>query len=676
MALIENMILSLAPVLAGPIYTAWRKHTGKTPENTASVRELIARSTQDKMIVNELTRQIEWLSEKICFDFVDSFVRDGGRFSDSKNRPRSDEFLQSISKSLAKTIEEAGISPQFIIQCDQNPIYLYHQYVPYSHKYTVGLDKDEKTFFNQSLLKLCNSIVDIVVRLPQYSHEYEIHIRNELRSEMSSLREEIQLALQKARDFWKSKNIENATNHVVHTYLTLLTNRVHNVKIFGLDDFVKWKTMDLSITYISLRAIKSSSDPDLQQHQPQMTESSVIGRRADDLIDVPADIVLTKSRRCVIRGHAGSGKTTLLQWLALTIAQGNPPPDLAELRGTLPIYIRLRDYADQPLPKGMDVLAATAGTLVPLMEKQWFLTLLSNGDAAFLVDGFDEVSGSRFEEIKGWLSEWVSLSPKSRFIVTTRPTAAETGFLDDLDFNEYFLRRMNPGEVHQFVHYWHKELIEKFAKKNDTESISAVKKKKLLLQALLDTNDQLRKLATTPLLCSIICALNYLNKMQGVRGRRDLYQTAAKLLIHHRDSERKIQNEMYNGLSIDEKIGLLGEIAYWHLKRDQMICKRKSVINAVGRFFNEQQQKERGIVVKELAEALILRSGVLQEVGDGSVQFVHKTFQEYFAASSIVWHSDEDIALGLDLANWSELAIMITSMISSRKPLRNFCKVY
>jgi predicted NACHT family NTPase len=70
-----------------------------------------------------------------------------------------------------------------------------------------------------------------------------------------------------------------------------------------------------------------------------------------------AEAALAESPRTLLRGDAGSGKTTLLQWLAVTAARSGFTGPLADWNGCVPFLVRLRSYADRPLPRPEQLLA-------------------------------------------------------------------------------------------------------------------------------------------------------------------------------------------------------------------------------------------------------------------------------------------------------------------------------
>jgi hypothetical protein len=106
------------------------------------------------------------------------------------------------------------------------------------------------------------------------------------------------------------------------------------------------------------------------------------GRRsAPGSSSLRAEAALAEGPRTPLRGDAGSGKTTLLQWLAVTAARSGFSGPLAGWNGCVPFLLRLRSYADRPLPQPDQLLAGVADPLVDLLPPGWVHRQLRTGRA-------------------------------------------------------------------------------------------------------------------------------------------------------------------------------------------------------------------------------------------------------------------------------------------------------
>ncbi|MFC1437819.1 NACHT domain-containing protein [Streptacidiphilus sp. N1-10] len=215
-----------------------------------------------------------------------------------------------------------------------------------------------------------------------------------------------------------------------------------------------------------------------------------------------AEQALAGQPRVLLRGQAGSGKTTLLQWLTTIVARRELPPSLADLDGFVPLLLRLRAMPSTgALPQPEDFLAHVALGLTGRPEARgWVTRQLGLGRVLLLVDGVDEVPEDQRSRARQWLRQLIAAHPKSRFIVTTRPAAVRAGWLDALQFTELELLPMSRNDVNRFIVKWHEAA--------DDDDATRLARLRDDLSAKVTSKQDLSRLATNPLLCALICALN------------------------------------------------------------------------------------------------------------------------------------------------------------------------
>ncbi len=69
-----------------------------------------------------------------------------------------------------------------------------------------------------------------------------------------------------------------------------------------------------------------------------------------------------------------------------------------------------------------------------------------------------------------------------------------------------------------------------------------------------------------------------------------------------------------------------------------------------------------------ITEALVVRSGILQQITVGEIEFLHKTFQEFLASIAVRWHDDEvHLIKDFDLRRWNELVILTVTSTTRAK---------
>ena len=155
-------------------------------------------------------------------------------------------------------------------------------------------------------------------------------------------------------------------------------------------------------------------------------------------------------------------------------------------------------------------------------------------------------------------------------------------------------------------------------------------------------SEALYKLAATPLLCAMICALHYKSERILPTNKRELYEECCKMLLDKRDAEKGINiNDI--PLSYEQKKVILSKLAYWMMKNNHVETGIEDSIRVVERAIQgmgvSRDKASGNIIFKYLLE----RSGILREPEKGRVDFLHRTFQEYLTACEI--NREEDWGL-------------------------------
>ncbi|MFJ7586373.1 NACHT domain-containing protein [Streptomyces sp. NPDC097617] len=280
-----------------------------------------------------------------------------------------------------------------------------------------------------------------------------------------------------------------------------------------------------------------------------------------------------------------------------------------------------------PLPE--EFLRASG---VPLSAPAgWVEDLMLSGRALVLVDGVDEVPQRLRTRTQTWLRSLVSAFPKARYVVTTRPSAVPEDWLTGQGFAPHSMLPMEQQDIRAFVAHWHA------AARAEGQEVDAYEAS--LLEAVTSRRD-LARLATNPLMCALLCALNQDRRMQLPRARKELYDAALDMLLVRRDTERDICGVEGVHLTREEQIGLLQRLAYWLIRNGQLETSRAEAVEMVGEWLDAMPQVRVQGGAEQVFTHLLIRSGLLLEPTPGSVVFVHRTFQDYLGAKAAVESRD------------------------------------
>ncbi|MFF1408506.1 NACHT domain-containing protein [Streptomyces sp. NPDC058289] len=416
------------------------------------------------------------------------------------------------------------------------------------------------------------------------------------------------------------------------TYLPYVAKKHSKLTIYGIDLSNSPTRWPLDVAYLSLEAAPLGR-----------TEISWDAyETADDFLAVqrtlepqPADQALARTPRVLLRGEAGSGKTTLVQWLAVTAAQQDRPDRPAYLHNRIPFVLPLRTLTrhGERLPAPKDFLAAIDCPLAGSQPAGWEHRVLASGRGLVLVDGIDEVPEAERERTRRWLRDLIDTydDKNNRWLVTSRPSAVGQDWLTEEGFGELALSSMGPADTATFIKRWHA------AARGGSESAAELDTYEAQLLTAVRTKADLGRLATNPLMCGLICALHRDRRGYLPHGRKDLYEAALSMLISRRDRERDMK---VPDLREEPQLELLQRLAYWLIKNGRTEMDRSQAEFIIDRALPAVPEAAALGDAPTVFEHFLQRSGLLREPAPGTVDFIHRTFQDFLGARAAVEEGD------------------------------------
>ncbi|MTE20394.1 NACHT domain-containing protein [Streptomyces sp. TRM43335] len=494
-----------------------------------------------------------------------------------------------------------------------------------------GADRElsgEQAWFHDQLLdNVCLHILHFLIRRSPY-------VAGRLAEQSHRIRQLIDLndadAVRRSRPSPEDLAFEEA-------YAAALVARYNRLTIHGIDLPNAPGSWPLDSTYLSLSA-EFATPVEGSSGQPAL----------------PADRALAGQERVLLRGVAGAGKTTLVQWLAVTTARNELPGEPATLRGRVPFVLPVRRFAREGFPAPEEFL--TVGRCRPSVDEPpgWAVRVLVEGRALLLVDGIDEAPEARREELRAGLRRLLHIHPGTVCLVTSRPSAVEPDWLAREGFGELMLAPMSRDQVAEFIRHWHRAA--RHDDGGDHDRLAGYERR--LLHSV-RVYRELRRLATNPLMCGLICALNRDRAGTLPQGRRELYDAAMDMLLQRRDPERDVLHADNVELQRAPRERLLQKLAHRMLSEDRTELERETAVAVLDSHLPAIPAAHGQGDAEKIFGHLLHRTGLLRESDDGRVEFVHRTFQDYLSAKEIVARGGfEDLVDHAHEARWEEVVRM------------------
>ncbi|MEO1394414.1 MAG: leucine-rich repeat domain-containing protein, partial [Cyanobacteria bacterium J06634_5] len=262
------------------------------------------------------------------------------------------------------------------------------------------------------------------------------------------------------------------------------------------------------------------------------------------------------------------------------------------------------------------------------------------------------------------------------YIVTSRPYGlkGEEGqkwedwedWVSQQQFTNCTLKPMGIEDVRQFIVQWHRALSAHDVYKDKKEELNERKEN---LQQLLKKRPELQRLASTPLLCAMICALHMEKLGDLPKERLKLYEDCINMLLNQRDRSRKInleRDESYPELGDTQKLELIQSLA---LKL--MRCGGSDIeASEADSHFEKESRGMRlsdEVTGRKIRNLFADRSGLLRSTFEGRIDFAHRTFQEYLAVMAILDEGNfKELLQKVKDDQWKESIIVAAGKI--RKP--------
>jgi RecG-like helicase len=331
MPLLETVTLEVGAAIAKSILKLWLKDSNLGQDITSSLIDLFKAKTSDKLAQKRGERQFEAIGEKVGESLLPLFESEATGLDESGRT--------AVAIAVAEAFNISKLSSELLAERNLQPTQLAHYVLAMAKpNATRDFSAAEEALYKRIIQESCGYIVDIASQLPSFTERTFAEV---LKRENQILDKTNEI-LAELRQMRKNLDPMVAVERFEIEYRQAVARNLDVLQLFGADVSLPNRRHRLSVAYITLS---------VEQKIP--AQSASIKLSLDDAqqdvenIIVPADTVLSSSRRLLIRGPAGSGKTTLLQWVAVKAATKSFEGVLSNWNGFIPFYM-LRKSCQSP----------------------------------------------------------------------------------------------------------------------------------------------------------------------------------------------------------------------------------------------------------------------------------------------------------------------------------------
>ena len=335
----------------------------------------------------------------------------------------------------------------------------------------------------------------------------------------------------------------------------------------------------------------------------------------------------------VLEGTVGQGKSIFMRYLT---------SQEAKQAQRIPLFYELRRLDDNDTLTS--ALSKQINNWITEFKESDFDRVAKTGGLVIFLDGFDEVPHDKVKRLLNEIEGWCERYPDMQIVISSRPEA-------DIQLSNY----LKVFKLSEYRFYEQSLLIDKLVEESES--------RKLLKQAIKDSNTEIQELLKTPLMVTLF-VMNYRGSLEIPTNQHEFYRNLFTILISRHDKTKPgFKREANSGLNELELQEVFEEFCFITFSMDILVFDDSKAIEVIKECLENQRISDNSrLVLSDLSKnlCLILKDGL-------EYTFIHKSIQEFYYASFVYNQPEMKIEFYKDcdngfIANKSNILNFLESM--------------
>ena len=460
-----------------------------------------------------------------------------------------------------------------------------------------------------------------------------------------------------------SKNVDE-----VLLFLQDIEERFNYINIFNKQFFIDNQYIPINVTLE--RIFKHEIESFFSYTEAEFDHKHAYafkGFDEDNRRTVTWDEIKDNYRNIMVLADPGMGKSTLLMREARIRAQF----DIDKLKYksvnevVFPIFIRLYDLC-QSGEEIYDLIIKivsrdypqTAEPIIKLLQEK-----LREGKCILLLDALDEVPYNNRRNLSVRMERFVR-NNKCKLIVTSRIVGYESSFISGI--KELEIVPFTKKQIEKYVQFWFN---------SNAQNTISIQDSANNVIAELQNKPQLLGLAQNPLLLSLICNLSIENNYFLPNRKIEVYRQAVDCLL------LKWTRKPQTIGKVHAKKRLLEEISFIYCSESKQIFSLSDLYDKIENYLKKSRitdflNSTTSDIIKEISEDDGLIVSLDKDALETRYIFIHRTFQEYLAASYLnrMYTKDKEVCMAIVRQNlwefhWHDVFTLLAGLLINPKAM-------